>query len=703
MTKSLVTVVVPSYQYSSVVTRAIESVKAQTLNNFECFVVDDGSTDNTKEVVLKAIDGDSRFHYVYQNNSGVAVARNHGIELGSAPFCCAIDADDQIRPTFLEKCVKELMTDESLGIAYTRLWYVTADGQEGLSQWPSEWDYDKQLAVQNQIPTCNVMRRSAWERVGGYSPSCYLPGKGCGFEDSELWLRMGAYGWKAKLIDEPLFVYSLGTGQVSSQSPLEISQGLKDETSYYEAWYPFYTDRQHPFASYATPKRFSHPVRQYDQPVVSVIIPVGPGHEDTVTNALRSIEAQTFRLWELIVVWDSTQLIPKRILDMYPFINFIRTEGERGAGHARNVGAEAATAPLLLFLDADDWLYPEFLEKCLPVYYETHNAVYTDYVGKALIKDKKFIERMKQEGRLLHYDGTEAVMLYQSFNFDCERALREPSGHDFYVWCNITTLHPKAWWADVGGFDESMPSWEDWDYFIRLVRAGHYFTRLEEPLMVYRFYTGSRRDEAHRRTKSGRHMYENLIKYLQDKYSILHAKEGTVPCGSCNQQKSVSMSVPTSNHTYPYREEVVTMNDNEMVLIEYHHANTGDHWVFSPSGLAQENGRVGYGMHVRGDRFPAYVADVKLLPLNFIVVGVTPRQEVITRSEVKIVAPAPPPPPVSMVNEDVQANMQRLQENLEESKRKMLADMATKKVDLSDVIVEDKPMKRKGGRPKKVA
>ena len=291
------------------------------------------------------------------------MARNHGIELGSAPFLCTVDADDQIRPTFLEKCVKELMADRSLGIAYTRLWYVTADGQEGLSHWPSEWDYDKQLAVQNQIPTCNVMRRSAWERVGGYSPSCHLAGKGCGFEDSELWLKIGTYGWKAKLIDEPLFVYSLGTGRVSSQSPESISQGLKDETGYYEAWYPFYTDGQHPFASYATPKRFSHPVRQYDQPVVSIVIPVGPSHTDTIINTLRSVEAQTFRLWELIVVWDSDQPIPTRIRAAYPFITFIETGGQRGAGYARNRGIEAAKAPLILPVDADDWLYPEFLRE----------------------------------------------------------------------------------------------------------------------------------------------------------------------------------------------------------------------------------------------------------------------------------------------------------------------------------------------------
>ena len=111
--KPLVTVVIPSYQYANVVARAIESVKQQTLTNYETFIIDDGSTDNTKEVALAAIQDDDRFHYVYQSNQGVAVARNHGIELGDAPYCVCVDADDVIRPTFLEKCVKTLMADRS--------------------------------------------------------------------------------------------------------------------------------------------------------------------------------------------------------------------------------------------------------------------------------------------------------------------------------------------------------------------------------------------------------------------------------------------------------------------------------------------------------------------------------------------------------------------------------------------------------------
>src|SRR3990170_149772 len=126
--KPLVTVVIPVYNYAGKVERAIRSVMAQTLNNLECFVVDDGSTDDTKAVVQGVIANDARFRYIHQDNAGVAIARNKGVFSGSAPYICCLDADDAIAPEFLEACVNVLEADPSLGVAYTGLWYIKPDG-----------------------------------------------------------------------------------------------------------------------------------------------------------------------------------------------------------------------------------------------------------------------------------------------------------------------------------------------------------------------------------------------------------------------------------------------------------------------------------------------------------------------------------------------------------------------------------------------
>ncbi|HXV98092.1 MAG TPA: glycosyltransferase family 2 protein, partial [Anaerolineae bacterium] len=516
-----VSVVIPVYNKTvEQVNRAIQSVLAQTYRANEIIVVDDGSQNSGEMVDLIEAEYGAFVDYIYQENQGVANARNNGIAVSGSKYICCLDADDWIEPSFLELCVQALEEDRSLGIAYAGLrWHNHADHTSSISDWPPAWNYDNQLKKQNQIPTCAVFRRAMWQRLGGYRQR-YAP-DGAGAEDAEFWLRAGAYGWAAKKVtDEPLFNYSLG-GSVSGNKEYREPDWL--------AWYPFVKDGLHPFASYATPKRQSHPVRQYDQPVVSVVIPVGPGHEKDVINALDSLEAQTFRKWEAVVALDAPIEVSelKRFVTAYPYVKIVEAFDKsavskfggyapKGAGFARNRGAEIARAPFILFLDADDTLHPLALEKMLEAYSRTGQGIYTDYVGQAFISEELAAE-LDQKKRLLSYnpkDG-ESIISYQAADFDCPRALRQPEEGQMYIWNLITTLIPRAWHNEIGGFDEQMETWEDWDYWLRLARAGKCFYRLDEQLVRYRFYTGKRRAEATPDTEAGRQKAQAMIKYLQ--------------------------------------------------------------------------------------------------------------------------------------------------------------------------------------------
>ena len=135
-----------------------------------------------------------------------------------------------------------------------------------------------------------------WERLGGYNQR-YAP-NGAGAEDAEFFLRAGEYGFRAKKVTHNgLFIYHIGVGQTSKADYKEM-----DWTSLH----PWTKDGKHHFASLASPANgFAHPIRQYDEPLISVIIPVGPGHEQDLRNALDSLESQTLRKWEAIVVWDN--------------------------------------------------------------------------------------------------------------------------------------------------------------------------------------------------------------------------------------------------------------------------------------------------------------------------------------------------------------------------------------------------------------
>lgn len=91
-------VIIPTYNRASMLPKAIESVLAQTYPNWELIIVDDGSTDNTKELVANFIEKDGRIKYIYQENAERSAARNNGIKNAKGEYIC-----------FLEQNIKMIM------------------------------------------------------------------------------------------------------------------------------------------------------------------------------------------------------------------------------------------------------------------------------------------------------------------------------------------------------------------------------------------------------------------------------------------------------------------------------------------------------------------------------------------------------------------------------------------------------------------
>jgi hypothetical protein len=235
--------------------------------------------------------------------------------------------------------------------------------------------------------------------------------------------------------------------------------------------------------------------------------------------------------------------------------------------------------------------------------------------------------------RVLYYDGdTKQVVLYhRSSQYDCERAIAQPNPNDMYIWNLITSLVPRAWHDEIGGFDEDMESWEDWDCWIRMARAGKCFVRIEDELVVYRFATGSRRE-------AGLRDHKALIEYLSKKYE----GEDIMPCTGCGG-KRVSVS-PTTIIRKPESktQKEKTMNDDDFVLVEYNSPNRGQHAVVGAS--LDSNGRQRrYGHRGGGDRFYVHRDDIAVQPHIFKPVEIEKR--------IDAGLPAPPPPPVEVVPE----------------------------------------------------
>ena len=115
--KSIVSIIIPTYNSVSFVTEAIDSALNQTFQDFEILVIDDGSTDETKKVLTEKY-GDS-IKYLYKENGGVSSARNYGIEKAKGKYIALLDADDVWLPEKLEKQVILLESNGDIGLCYT--------------------------------------------------------------------------------------------------------------------------------------------------------------------------------------------------------------------------------------------------------------------------------------------------------------------------------------------------------------------------------------------------------------------------------------------------------------------------------------------------------------------------------------------------------------------------------------------------------
>ena len=131
--KPKVSIIIPCYNQAKFLPKAIESLQAQTLAEWECIVVDDGSTDNTAEVANNLALNDARISLIQKRNGGLASARNRGLLYAQGDFIQLLDADDSIFPEKLERQVT-LMTQKGLDLSYTAFCHENSKGERTKSQ-----------------------------------------------------------------------------------------------------------------------------------------------------------------------------------------------------------------------------------------------------------------------------------------------------------------------------------------------------------------------------------------------------------------------------------------------------------------------------------------------------------------------------------------------------------------------------------------
>lgn len=195
-----VSVIVPAYNSTATVGRAVDSVLGQTFGDLELIVVDDGSTDSTSEAVLSR--HDERLRCVKTSNGGVSRARNRGLELASGDLIAFLDADDAWLPAKLERQLELMAKKANIGLCFTSAELVdTGLRRIGEDPAPALSDFTTALLVRGNVVTGSassvVVRRPVLDSVGGFDPQLSQ----CA--DWDLWLRLSVE-IPFVAIDEPL-------------------------------------------------------------------------------------------------------------------------------------------------------------------------------------------------------------------------------------------------------------------------------------------------------------------------------------------------------------------------------------------------------------------------------------------------------------------------------------------------------------------
>ena len=227
----LVTVIIPTYNRARLLGRAIDSVLAQAFTDFELIIADDGSADNTRQLVLGY--ADQRIRYLrHERNQGANAARNTGVMAAGGKYVAFLDSDDEWLPEFLGKVLHVFEKDDSLGAVYTRAGSIQPDGtlKVGFPFHLQGYIYRESLTqgyVSHMITI--VVKRECFNRIGFFDVDFGV----C--DDDEFCLRL-AKEYRLGLVPEALaIIYDDGGKERLISNRVAYADGWQKLIAKYEA------------------------------------------------------------------------------------------------------------------------------------------------------------------------------------------------------------------------------------------------------------------------------------------------------------------------------------------------------------------------------------------------------------------------------------------------------------------------------------
>lgn len=218
-----VTVIIPTYNCKEYISEAVDSVLNQTFQDFEIIVADDGSTDNTKEVLSRYISVNV-IRYYYQNNSGVAAARNKGLREAKGDLIAFLDADDKWLPQRLEKSLEFLERNKCDWTCSSFFRRERDTGKTEIKRLDKKSLLDDSYVIDmlkdglfyfssKNIHTNTILvKQKCFEKVGFFDEKFHSG------EDWDMWIRFEEAGFKGVYLDMPLAYYNIRSDGITKSS-----------------------------------------------------------------------------------------------------------------------------------------------------------------------------------------------------------------------------------------------------------------------------------------------------------------------------------------------------------------------------------------------------------------------------------------------------------------------------------------------------
>jgi glycosyltransferase involved in cell wall biosynthesis len=194
-----VSIVIPCYNYKDYIEETVSSILNQTFKDFEVIIVDDGSNNETKDVLRKI--NNSKVFILEQKNGGPSNARNNGVKKAKGQYILTLDSDDTFDVSFLEKAVAILDKNESI-TAVSCYCNIFEGGYKIINKHTPKGGGLENFLFDNNSTSFALIRSSFWKKIGGYDEKMVQ-----GFEDWEFWISITRNGGFIHMIPEFLFNY----------------------------------------------------------------------------------------------------------------------------------------------------------------------------------------------------------------------------------------------------------------------------------------------------------------------------------------------------------------------------------------------------------------------------------------------------------------------------------------------------------------